>query len=87
MANASVFQRAAYSIGNAVIGETPAEGANSALKAALDDTVPGAATGLYITPGKFRHLRGKPITAKASPLVLDPEVGEKLWQYATDVTK
>jgi NAD(P)-dependent dehydrogenase (short-subunit alcohol dehydrogenase family) len=87
MANANVFQRATYAIGNAVIGETPAEGARSALKAALDETVPGAASGFYVTPGKFRHLRGKPIIAKASPRVLDPDVGEELRQYAATVTQ
>jgi NAD(P)-dependent dehydrogenase (short-subunit alcohol dehydrogenase family) len=86
MAHASVFQRAAYSFGNLVIGETPAEGARSALKAALDETVPGAATGYYITPGKFRHLRGEPIVAEASPLVLDAQTGRKLWEYAVSAT-
>jgi NAD(P)-dependent dehydrogenase (short-subunit alcohol dehydrogenase family) len=87
MSNANLVQRSAYAIGNLVIGQTPAEGARSALKAALDDSVPGAATGLYLTPGKFRHLRGKPIVEEASPLVLDAEVAEELWQYATSVTK
>jgi NAD(P)-dependent dehydrogenase (short-subunit alcohol dehydrogenase family) len=87
MANANLFQRSAYAIGNLVIGQTPAEGARSALMAALDDDVPSAATGSYVTPGKFRHLRGKPIIGKVSPLVLDPVVGEQLWQYATTVTE
>jgi NAD(P)-dependent dehydrogenase (short-subunit alcohol dehydrogenase family) len=87
MSNANLVQRGAYAIGNLVIGQTPAEGARSALKAALDDSVPGAATGSYITPGKFNHLRGKPIVAEASPLVLDAAIAEELWQYATEVTK
>jgi NAD(P)-dependent dehydrogenase (short-subunit alcohol dehydrogenase family) len=86
MSNANPLQRGAYAIGNLVIGQTPAEGARSALKAALDDVVPGAATGSYVTPGKFRHLRGKPVIAKASPLVLDATIGEQLWQYATTAT-
>jgi len=87
MSNANVLQRAGYALGNLVIGQTPAEGARSALKAALDDIVPGAATGSYLTPGKFHHFRGEPIVAEASALVLDPVIGEGLWQYATEVTK
>jgi NAD(P)-dependent dehydrogenase (short-subunit alcohol dehydrogenase family) len=86
MSNANPLQRGAYAIGNLVIGQTPADGARSALKAALDDVVPGAATGSYVTPGKFRHLRGKPVIAKASPLVLDATIGAQLWQYATTAT-
>lgn len=86
MSNANPLQRGAYAIGNLVIGQTPAEGARSALKAALDDVVPSAATGSYITPGKFRHLRGKPVIGKASPLVLDATIGAQLWQYATTAT-
>jgi NAD(P)-dependent dehydrogenase (short-subunit alcohol dehydrogenase family) len=86
MVNASLFQRAAYAFGNFAIGETPGEGARSALKAALDEIVPGAATGSYLTPGKFRHLKGKPIVAEASPRVLDPQVGRKLWEYAVSST-
>jgi NAD(P)-dependent dehydrogenase (short-subunit alcohol dehydrogenase family) len=85
MSNANLLQRGAYAMGNLVIGQTPADGARSALAAALDDVVPSAATGDYITPGKFRHLRGKPIVDKASPLVLDVEVGEQLWEYAVSV--
>jgi hypothetical protein len=81
------LQRGAYAIGNLVIGQTPAEGARSALVAALDDRVPSAATGSYITPGKLRHLRGKPVVGEASPLVLDAAVGKQLWQYATEATK
>jgi NAD(P)-dependent dehydrogenase (short-subunit alcohol dehydrogenase family) len=87
MSNANLLQRGAYAIGNLVIGQTPAEGARSALKAALDDVVPSASSGSYITPGKFHHLRGKPIVAEASPLVLDAAIAEELWQYATEVTK
>src|ERR1700722_2617806 len=87
MSNANLLQRGAYAIGNLVIGQTPAEGARSALKAALDDVVPTASSGFYITPGKFHHLRGKPIVAEASPLVLDAAIAEELWQYATEVTK
>jgi len=87
MSNANVLQRAGYALGNLVIGQTPAEGARSALKAALDDIVPGAATGSCLTPGKFHHFRGEPIVAEASALVLDPVIGEGLWQYATEVTK
>jgi NAD(P)-dependent dehydrogenase (short-subunit alcohol dehydrogenase family) len=87
MSNANLLQRGAYAIGNLVIGQTPAEGARSALKAALDDVVPSASSGCYITPGKFHHLRGKPIVAEASPLVLDAAIAEQLWQYATEVTK
>ena len=86
MSNANPLQRGAYAIGNLVIGQTPADGARSALKAALDDVVPSAATGSYITPGKFRHLRGKPIIGKASPLVLDATIAGQLWQYATTAT-
>jgi hypothetical protein len=55
--------------------------------AALDDVVPSASSGSYITPGKFRHLRGKPIVAEASPLVFDAATAKGLWQYATEVTK
>lgn len=87
MSNANLLQRGAYAIGNLVIGQTPAEGARSALKAALDDVVPSASSGFYITPGKFHHLRGKPIVAEASPLVFDTAIAEELWQYATEVTK
>lgn len=87
MSNANLLQRGAYAIGNLVIGQTPAEGARSALKAALDDVVPSASSGSYITPGRFHHLRGKPIVAEASPLVLDAAIAEELWQYATEVTK
>jgi NAD(P)-dependent dehydrogenase (short-subunit alcohol dehydrogenase family) len=87
MSNAKPLQRGAYAIGNLVIGQTPAEGARSALKAALDDVVPTASSGFYITPGKFHHLRGKPIVAEASPLVLDAAIAEELRQYATEVTK
>jgi NAD(P)-dependent dehydrogenase (short-subunit alcohol dehydrogenase family) len=87
MSNANLLQRGAYAIGNLVIGQTPAEGARSALKAALDDVVPSASSGSYITPGKFHHLRGKPIVAEASPLVFDATIAEQLWQYATEVTK
>jgi len=87
MSNANLLQRGAYAIGNLVIGQTPAEGARSALKAALDDVVPSASSGFYITPGKFHHLRGKPIVAEASPLVFDAVIAEELWQYATEVTK
>jgi NAD(P)-dependent dehydrogenase (short-subunit alcohol dehydrogenase family) len=87
MSNANPFQRGAYTIGNLVIGQTPAEGARSALKAALDGVVPSASSGSYITPGKFHHLRGKPIVAEASPLVLDAAIAEQLWQYATKVSK
>jgi NAD(P)-dependent dehydrogenase (short-subunit alcohol dehydrogenase family) len=87
MSNANPLQRGAYAIGNLVIGQTPAEGARSALKAALDGVAPGASSGCYITPGKFHHLRGKPIVAEASPLVLDAGIAEELWQYATEVTK
>jgi len=87
MSNANLLQRGAYAIGNLVIGQTPAEGARSALKAALDDVVPSASSGSYITPGKLHHLRGKPIVAEASPLVFDAVIAEELWQYATEVTK
>lgn len=87
MSNANLFQRGAYTIGNLIIGQTPAQGARSALVAALDDLVASAATGSYVTPGKLRHLRGKPVVGKVSPLVLDAAVGEQLWQYATKVTK
>jgi NAD(P)-dependent dehydrogenase (short-subunit alcohol dehydrogenase family) len=87
MSNANPLQRGAYAIGNLVIGQTPAEGARSALVAALDDRVPSAATGSYITPGKLRHLRGKPVVGEASQLVLDAAVGKQLWQYATEATK
>jgi NAD(P)-dependent dehydrogenase (short-subunit alcohol dehydrogenase family) len=87
MSNANLLQRGAYAIGNLIIGQTPAQGARSALMAALDDVVPSASSGSYITPGKFRHLRGKPIVAEASPLVLDAAIATKLWQYATEVTK
>jgi NAD(P)-dependent dehydrogenase (short-subunit alcohol dehydrogenase family) len=83
MSSANLLQRSAYAIGNLVIGQTPAQGARSALKAALDDVVPSASSGSYITPGKFHHLRGKPIVAEASPLVLDAAIAEELWQYAT----
>ena len=57
------------------------------IEAALDDVVPSASSGSYITPGKFHHLRGKPIVAEASPLVVDAAIAEQLWQYATEVTK
>jgi NAD(P)-dependent dehydrogenase (short-subunit alcohol dehydrogenase family) len=87
MSNANLLQRGAYAIGNLVVGQTPAEGARSALKAALDDVVPSASSGSYITPGKFHHLRGKPIVAEASPLVFDAAIAKELWQYATEVTK
>jgi NAD(P)-dependent dehydrogenase (short-subunit alcohol dehydrogenase family) len=87
MSNANLLQRGAYAIGNLVIGQTPEEGARSALKAALDDVVLSASSGFYITPGKFHHLRGKPIVAEASPLVFDTAIAEELWQYATEVTK
>jgi NAD(P)-dependent dehydrogenase (short-subunit alcohol dehydrogenase family) len=86
MSNANLFQRGVYTIGNLVIGQTPAEGARSALKAALDGVVPSASSGSYITPGKFHHLRGEPIVAEASPLVFDAAIAEKLWQYASEVT-
>ena len=82
MANARLIERGAYAIGNALIGQTPAEGARSGLKAALDDNIPGAATGLYITPGKFRHLRGEPVVAEAAPQVLDAQLGQGLWEAA-----
>jgi NAD(P)-dependent dehydrogenase (short-subunit alcohol dehydrogenase family) len=87
MANASLIERGAYAIGNVLIGQTPAEGARSALKAALDDDVPGAATGLYITPGKFRHLRGEPVVAEAAPQVLDTALGQGLWDAAASAIK
>jgi NAD(P)-dependent dehydrogenase (short-subunit alcohol dehydrogenase family) len=87
MSNANLLQRGAYAMGNLVIGQTPAQGARSALMAALDDVVPSASSGSYITPGKCRHLRGKPIVAEASPLVFDAAIAEELWQYATEVTK
>ena len=74
-------------LGNLVIGQTPAQGARSALMAALDDAIPSASTGSYVTPGKFRHLRGKPIVAEASPLILDAAIAQGLWHYATEVTK
>jgi NAD(P)-dependent dehydrogenase (short-subunit alcohol dehydrogenase family) len=86
MAGSHFLQRSAFAIGNLLIGQTPAEGARSALKAALDDVVPGAATGFYITPGQLRHFRGKPIVGKASPLVLDAGIAEQLWQYASAAT-
>jgi NAD(P)-dependent dehydrogenase (short-subunit alcohol dehydrogenase family) len=87
MSNANLLQRSAYAIGNLVIGQTPAQGARSALMAALDDAIPSASTGSYVTPGKFRHLRGKPIVAEASPLILDAAIAQGLWHYATEVTK
>ncbi|MCW2553177.1 MAG: short chain dehydrogenase [Mycobacterium sp.] len=86
MADANLLQAGAYAIGNLIIGQTPAQGARSALVAALGADIPRASSGAYITPGRFGHLRGKPIIAEASPLVLDAAVAEVLWQYATDVT-
>jgi NAD(P)-dependent dehydrogenase (short-subunit alcohol dehydrogenase family) len=86
MAGSNLLQRGAFALGNFVIGQTPAEGARSAIMAALDDVVPGAATGSYVTPGQFRHLRGNPIVDKASPLVLDAAIAARLWQYCSSVT-
>jgi NAD(P)-dependent dehydrogenase (short-subunit alcohol dehydrogenase family) len=73
------LQRAMLAAGDRLIGQSPAQGARAALRAALDADVPGAATGRYVTPGRFGRLRGAPVVADADPAVLDRALAAALW--------
>ncbi len=74
-----VLRRAVLAAGDRLVGQTPAQGARAALRAALDDEVPGAATGRYVTPGRLGRLRGAPVVADADPAVLDRPLAAALW--------
>lgn len=71
--------RVAHALGNRLIGQTPAEGARAALRAALEPVTPSASTGRYWTPGRLHRLRGEPVLGDAEPIVLDRELGAGLW--------
>jgi NAD(P)-dependent dehydrogenase (short-subunit alcohol dehydrogenase family) len=79
VASGGALQRALLAAGDRLVGQTPAQGARAALRAALDDEVPGAATGRYVTPGRLGRLRGAPVVADADPAVLDRPLAAALW--------
>ena len=80
VARGGAAQRLVLRVGNRLIGQPPQDGARTALHAALAAGVPGAASGRYVTPDGFMHLRGAPGVAAAAPRVLDPALGRALWE-------
>ena len=69
------LQRVAMTVGNRIVGQTPAEGARSAVRATLDTNLPGAATGRYVSPTRLGRLRGEPAVIAAHAKALDPALG------------
>jgi NAD(P)-dependent dehydrogenase (short-subunit alcohol dehydrogenase family) len=68
---------------NRFFAQTPAEGALETLYAAVAD-IPG---GTFVGPGGRMGLSGAPKPAKLNKTVLDPELGRRLWDISTELTK
>lgn len=87
LADGSLPQRLAFRMGNRLVGQTPAQGAQAALLATLSPDMPRAGTGQYMTPSRLRRLRGEPKIRQADPRVLDAATGRSLWSAAEELTR
>jgi NAD(P)-dependent dehydrogenase (short-subunit alcohol dehydrogenase family) len=85
-ASGPAMRRLAFRVGNALIGQTPEEGARSAIRAVLDAEAPLAKSGRYLTPTALRRLRGTPVVDDAHPDMLDSALGAELWETAVALT-
>ncbi|MEJ6018607.1 oxidoreductase [Corynebacterium sp. H113] len=68
---------------DSIVGQSPARGANPALRAATD---PAAVSGDYYGPGGFGELRGPAVRVKPSPAALDGDLANELWKRSEDWT-
>ncbi|MEU1981296.1 oxidoreductase [Nocardia sp. NPDC019395] len=66
-----------------LVTQTPEQGAQPILRAALDPAVAG---GGFYGPAKRWGLVGPPVAVPASPLTQDPETGRRLWAVAEELT-
>jgi len=64
---------------------TPAQGALSSLRAAVDDSIP---SGSFVGPGGITGFSGNPKIIKEynRKLALDPELRKKMWEYCDEST-
>lgn len=66
-----------------LVTQTPEQGAQPILRAALDPAVPGAG---FFGPANRWGLVGPPVAVPASPLAHDPDTGRRLWAVAEELT-
>jgi len=70
-------------IGNPLLAQSPARGAQSQLYAATD---PGIAGGEFIGPDGMGELSGAPKRVELSPAAADPDTGRRLWELSERLT-
>ncbi|MGI5218597.1 oxidoreductase [Nocardia sp. CA-290969] len=66
-----------------LVTQTPEQGAQPILRAAVDPAVPGAG---FFGPANRWGLVGPPVAVPASPLAHDPDTGRRLWGVAEELT-
>ncbi len=66
-----------------LVTQTPEQGAQPILRAALDPTVPGAG---FFGPAHRFGLVGPPVAVPAAPPACDPATGQRLWAVAEELT-
>ena len=76
-------QTALTGLANALVGQSPEDGAKPLLMAATDPDVPG---GTYLGPGGVAEARGEPKVVAASALAHDRDLAARLWSVSSDLT-
>ncbi|MGI5337578.1 oxidoreductase [Streptomyces sp. CA-181903] len=70
-------------VGNALLAQTPEQGALPQLYAATEPGLPG---GLFIGPSGKGELRGTPKEVELAPPAADPATGRRLWELSEEAT-
>jgi NAD(P)-dependent dehydrogenase (short-subunit alcohol dehydrogenase family) len=70
-------------VGNALLAQSPADGALPQLYAATAADVEG---GEFFGPDGFREARGHPRRVEATSRARDPELGRRLWEVSEELT-